>query len=39
MGTRVVVLIQDWEEREPNDHLAWGGGGERPSFIVGKASG
>lgn len=38
MGTRVVVLIQDWEEREPNDHLAWGGG-ERPSFIVGKASG
>lgn len=37
MGTRVVVLIQDWEEREPNDHLAWGG--ERPSFIVGKASG
>lgn len=25
MGTRVVVLIQDWEEREPNDHLAWGG--------------
>lgn len=32
MGTRVVVLIQDWEEREPNDHLAWGGGEKDPAL-------